>query len=256
MLTLVAAVSAWRIALLAMEFNSELALPEPAAARTPPAIRDPRTPRLSHRVVLVIVDGLRLDASYLPAFDALRARGAGLAAATHYPTWSRPGYITLLTGVPPEASGVRVNLVPRPIRLDSIMKRVTAAGMRVTTASDIGMVPPLFINEDVNQLSSLEHPKTRDLVTPTSGLTWPFDEVRKADTMQELEKSIEAVLAKPSDLVIVLAGDVDRAGHSRGGASALYREAAVTFDGALGRLVPKLDLTRHTLIVTADHGHV
>jgi hypothetical protein len=255
-LAVAAVVGAIRIATLAMDFNNELVLPTPAAVRTPPTLIDPKTPRLSQRVILVIVDGLRLDHSHLPAFDALRAKGIAGIALAPYPTVSRPNYISLLTGVPPVASGIRVNRVPMPIRVDSIMKRAVTAKLRVVTASDIGMVPPLFVNEDTGGTSSSDHVFTGDLVTPGPGFSWPFDEVRKADNgTANLEVSLARVLEKPSDLVIVLSGDVDRAGHAYG-VTQQYRDAAAAMDGALARLIAQLDLTKDTLIVTADHGHV
>ncbi len=255
-LALVAALGAWRVATFALGFNDELQLQDPALARSQPAIVDPRTPRLSQRVILVMVDGLRLDHSRQAGFNTVRRAGIDGAAGSHYPTVSRPNYITLLTGVPPIASGVRHNRVRAPIRLDSIMTRAKAAGLRVTTASDIGMVPPLFLTTDVEELGDLVHPQTGDLLTPPAGYAWPFDEVRKADSLAGLERSIATVLSKPSDLVIVLAGEVDRAGHAYGAVSPEYREAAVAVGAAVGRLVPQLDLTKDTLIVTADHGHV
>jgi 2,3-bisphosphoglycerate-independent phosphoglycerate mutase len=255
-LALVAALGAWRVVTFGFEFNDELQLQDPAIARSRPAIVDPRTPRLSQRVILVMVDGLRLDHSRQLGFDTVRARGIDGAAGSHYPTVSRPNYITLLTGTPPIASGIRHNRVRKPIRLDSIMTRAKAAGLRVTTASDIGNIPPLFITTQGAELGALEHPQVGDLVTPAAGYAWPFDEVRKADSLAGLEQSIATVLSKPSDLVIVLAGDVDRAGHAYGAASVQYREAAVAMGAAIGRLVSQLDLTKDTLIITADHGHV
>lgn len=255
-LVVIAGLGAWRVATLARGFNDELVLRDPALARVPPVVVAPATPRLANRVILVIVDGLRLADSRRPGFDAIRAAGVDGAATSEYPTSSRPNYVSILTGVPPTASGVRVNRVRRPIRLDSIMARAQAAGLRVTTASDIGNIPPLFIAEQVDELGGLEHPQTGDLVTPATGFHWPFDEVRKADSLADLETSLARVLATPSDLVIVLAGDVDRAGHASGAASAAYRDAAGAVGAALGRLLGRLDLAHDTLIVTADHGHL
>lgn len=256
-LALIAAAGAAVLALLARGFNDEMQLEDPALAHVPPAIVDPRTPRLSQRVILVIVDGLRLDHSRQPGFDAVRAAGIDGVASSHYPTVSRPNYITLLTGAPPVASGIRANRVRTPIRIDSIMARAKQAGLRVASASDIGNIPPLFITDPVDgELGSLDHPQVGDLITPQAGYHWPFDEVRKADSLAGLETSLATVLATPSDLVVVLAGDVDRAGHATGAASSEYREASVAVGAAIGRLVPTLDLSRDTLIVTADHGHV
>lgn len=253
-LVLVAALGAWRVAMLGLGFNGELQLTDPALARSRPAIVDPKTPRLSQRVILVMVDGLRLDESRGPGFDAVRAAGIDGAAGSHYPTVSRPNYITLLTGVPPLASGIRANRVRRPIRLDSMMARAKAVGLRVVNAGDIGNIAPLFVSPEV-ETSVPDHPQTGDLVTPAAGYTWPFDEVRKVDTLAALDAPLAAALAKPSDLVIVMTGDVDRAGHAYG-VGAEYRDAAARTGAMIGRLLAQLDLTRDTLIITADHGHV
>jgi Metalloenzyme superfamily/Type I phosphodiesterase / nucleotide pyrophosphatase len=252
--TVVASVAAWRMATYALEFNDELAIRVPALAAVPPVIEDPKTPRLARRVFLIVVDGLRLDASHRPALDALRLRGTGIAAAAHYPSISRPGYITILTGVPPIASGVRANRVRTPIRLDSIMVRARAAGLRVTTASDIGMVPPLFMTNGPTDLIGIEVPHTGDLIFPPAGMTWPFDESRRSNSLQELEGAI-AQTARTADLVFVLAGDVDRAGHLGGADGAAYAAAADAIDGAIGRLVATLDLAHDAIVITADHGH-
>ena len=75
---------------------------QPALAKIAPVVPDPHTPRLARRVFLVIVDGLRLDKSYeLPFLDELRRRGVDSEAQSHYPSWSRPNYVSILTGVPP-----------------------------------------------------------------------------------------------------------------------------------------------------------
>src|SRR5258708_7771893 len=56
-------------------WTDELAIESPLA-RVAPRIADPRTPRLAGRVVLVIVDGLRVGTSRMPVLDELRARGS------------------------------------------------------------------------------------------------------------------------------------------------------------------------------------
>src|SRR5580765_6986850 len=128
----------------AWQWNDELALASPLAA-VAPRIDDPRTPRLAGRVVLVIVDGLGADESHLAFLDELRRRGVDAVARVPYPTISRPNYVTILTGVPPRDSGVRANRVTAPVALDTVMDRVRAAGLRVATASDFGMIPTLFL---------------------------------------------------------------------------------------------------------------
>src|SRR5687767_5808678 len=102
-------------------FMRDLEIKQPALAEIAPWIDDPRTPRLARRVFVVIVDGLRSDHSYqLPFLDELRRRGIDLEAQSHYPSWSRPNYVSILTGVRPEASGVRTRSEEHTSELQSL----------------------------------------------------------------------------------------------------------------------------------------
>ena len=241
-------------------WNGELALPRPPLAATPPALDDPGTPRLARRVVVVIVDGLRLEASRLPFLDALRRRGVDTTAAVPYPTISRPNYVTILTGVPPRDSGVRTTRVRAPVTVDSLMARARAAGLRVASASDMGTLASLFVHggDDTFAINSISYPTDGAGVVrpPAAPLGWPFDEVRKLPSVGALGAALRALLAGDAALVLVLAGDADRAGHAEGAASERYRRAAASIDHALGEALAGLDLSRDAVLVTADHGHI
>jgi Type I phosphodiesterase / nucleotide pyrophosphatase len=227
---------------------------EPVRARdATPAAR--AYPRLARRVILLVIDGLRLDRSYLPFLDRLRAHGIGATAIAPYPTWSRPGYISILSGVPPNASGVRTNRVPQSLRFDSIMHRARHAGLVVASAGDIGMIPPLYLEPAGTPLGGFDYPMRGDRMSPPAGFTWPFDDARRDANLGELVASTASVLATNADFILVLAGDVDRAGHPYGGASAQYRDAAATVDRELGRVLATVDLATTAIIVVADHGH-
>src|ERR1041384_2415197 len=128
-LLVLGAVGAVQAGLAGASLMFDLEQVEPALSRVAPANPDPHTPRLARRVFLVVVDGLRLDRSYeLASLDELRRRGVDSEATSHYPTWSRPNYVSILTGVPPSASGVRTNHHATPVLLDSLMDRARAAG--------------------------------------------------------------------------------------------------------------------------------
>src|SRR5512138_381381 len=119
-LAAIAAGVAVELAVSGATTNGEFGLAEPPRSKLPPAVVDAQTPRLARRVVIVMIDGLRLDHSHQPFLDSLRARGVGASASALYPTWSRPGYVTALTGVPPPESGVRTNRVATPVPFDSV----------------------------------------------------------------------------------------------------------------------------------------
>jgi hypothetical protein len=277
-LLVLGAVGAVQAGLAGASFMFDLEQVEPALVRMPPAIHDPATPRLARRVFLVVIDGLRLDRSYELAFlDELRRRGVDSEATAHYPTWSRPNYVAILTGVPPHASGVRTNHHSTPVQLDTLMDRARTAGLQVATATDYDVLPRLFLRRrstaahpvpvtleldldaeidaplDVDSLEqSAAQPGVR---APDADLASPFDDARYAPWPGGFSEAGSALAAGNADLVILLVGAVDAAGHARGGDSPEYREAAATVDRALARVLAHVDLAQDAVIVTADHGH-
>jgi type I phosphodiesterase/nucleotide pyrophosphatase len=278
-------VGAVQAGLAGASFMFDLEQVEPALARHAPAIQDPETPRLARRVFVVVIDGLRLDRSYeLPFLDDLRRRGVDSEATSHYPTWSRPNYVSILTGVPPHASGVRTNHHATPVLLDSLMDRARAAGLRVATATDYDVLPRLFLRRQghgpppapaagaspaagappatdpggdaASDLDSLEQPGALPGIrAPDADLASPFDDARYAPWPGGFSEAGSALAAGHADLVILLVGAVDAAGHAHGGDSAQYRDAAVIADRAVARVLAHVDLSRDAVIITADHGH-
>jgi len=251
-------------------FMFDLEQVQPALARVPPLIADAHTPRLARRVFLVVIDGLRLDRSYeLPYLDELRRRGVDGEATSHYPTWSRPNYVSILTGVPPSASGVRTNHHATPVQLDSLMDRAHAAGLHVATATDYDVLPRMFlrrksevsrapidIDTDNADLEALEDPLARTSVkAPDADLVSPFDDARYAPWPGGFSEAGAALTAGDADLVVLLVGAVDAAGHAYGGDRPQYRDAALIADHAVARALARIDLAQDAVIVTADHGH-
>jgi hypothetical protein len=259
-------------------FMFDLEQIEPALTRVAPVIEAPPAPRLARRVFLVVIDGLRLDRSFELAYlDELRRRGVDSEAAPHYPTWSRPNYVAILTGVPPRASGVRTNYHSTPVQLDSLMDRARAGGLQVATATDYDVLPRLFLRrtgwasavrapidlptetaEDHLDLDvdNLEEPVAHAGVhAPDADLASPFDDARYAPWPGGFREAGSALAAGTADLVILLLGAVDAAGHAHGGDSPEYREAAATADRAIARVLAEVDLSLDAVMITADHGH-
>ena len=241
-------------------FTFDLEQDHPALARTAPAIEDAHTPRLARRVFLVIIDGLRLDRSFeLPYLDDLRRQGVDTEASSHYPSYSRPNYVSILTGVPPIASGVRTNHHASVVLLDSLMDRAHAASFRVALATDYDVLPRLFLrpphagpSEDIEVGDDVEPTSVHD---PDANLVSPFDDARYAPWPGGFAETGAALVNRRADLVVMLVGAVDAAGHEHGGDSPQYREAAVSADRAIARALAKIDLTQDAVVITADHGH-
>jgi len=270
-LVVVGAVGAVQAGLAGASFMFDLEQIEPALAKVAPVLPDPNTPRLARRVFLVVIDGLGLDRSFqLPFLDELRRRGVDSEASSHYPTWSRPNYVSILTGVPPRASGVRTNHHATPVQLDSLMDRARAGGLQVATATDYDVLPRMFLRRrtasgnrvplDVDTEASiaidLDTPVAQGGVrSPDADLASPFDDARYAPWPGGFTEAGSALAAGNADLVVLLVGAVDAAGHAHGADSPAYREAANSVDHALARVLSRLDLTQDAVIITADHGH-
>ncbi len=240
----------------------DLERPLPALAASPPVVEPPGTPRLAERVVVAIIDGLRLDVSReLPFLNELRARGAHGRARAQYPTWSRPGYVNILTGVPPAHSGVRTNHYRTVVRLDSLMDRVRAVGLRAGFASDYSPMPRLFLRQrrvplddvDVSAMDEGTAEAWRRAIK--SDVEGDFDDPRYAPWPGGFREASRSVVAAGDSLAVLLVGAVDAAGHEYGGAEPEYKAAAFEVDAALRAAVAGLDLTRDAIIVIADHGH-
>ncbi len=213
---------------------AQINIPDPRLAQLPaaaPATAPSAQPPLSRRVVLFVIDGLGEDrSSQLPFLDELRRRGAAAIAESHLPSLSRPNYVSLLTGVPPRWSGVRTNDYGWEVPLDSLLLRVHKSARQTAFITDVS---PGFGRMFASQLSE------------ATAAPWP----------NGLASAAARALERGFPLVVVIAGAVDDAGHTRGAASPEYRRAALDVDRQLGELAASLDLSRDTLLVTSDHGH-
>jgi hypothetical protein len=218
-------------ALDAFHFMPGLNLDQPIVTRgVPPPIESLRP--LSRRVILVMVDGLRLDESHGRVFmDGLRARGIDGQAVSFYPTLSNPNYVAIATGVEPRISGVRNNRFLKPVALDSMLARAHEAGRGTVYVSDfthgVGQLFPGSLDEAA--------------VTP-----WPG----------ALERGIRHALDDRAALVWIHPGMADGMGHAFGAASPEYDAAVEDIDAMLRRSLVELDWSQDTVILTSDHGHV
>lgn len=258
---------AWRAAVTGADFMYDLEQPRSALARTEPVVVDARTPALARRVVLVIIDGLRRDASARMRYlGTLRAAGVDGQATSHYPSWSRPNYVSILTGVPPQASGVRTNRHFTPVALDSLMDRVRAAGLRSASASDASPLPALFLRPvdpaqqrevdevDIDVMLGAEEDDELRLV-PELELRSAFDDGRYTPWPGGLVDAARSQLAAGPALQVVLMSMVDNAGHAEGADSDEYAAAVQVADRTLARILPRVDLAQDAVVITADHGH-
>ena len=199
-------------------------------------------PGLSPRVVLVVVDGLRVDASRgIKTLNGLRQQGADFTAWTGEPSLSYPGWTLIASGATREVSGVTTNWYKGAVRVDHVFASARRAGLRSGIAGSTGW-GTLFPGS----------PDARILVED------PHD-YRNAEAAYRTSADVTAAALRFLDqdlqLVLVHLPSVDILGHGFGGTSAQYAEAARRVDGHLAAILQAVDLATTTVIVTADHGH-
>lgn len=201
---------------------------------------------LSSSVTILLVDGLRLDASRrMPTLNALRVRGAAIDATVGTPSFSRPGRATIAVGAPPAIHGVTTNRQKRNIPLDNLIRRVGAAGGTCRIAGS-KIWSGLFA-EDIARCGVYQEGE---------GKEGPGMFVQQVPAIRAAqEQGVEFVLAQPAMLRIADIISTDFAAHEYGGASPEYQAELQRIDAMIAVLSNRLDLSRETLVITADHGH-
>jgi len=201
-------------------------------ALTPGATSRP----LSSQVVLIIIDGLRVDVSEkMPVLNGLRQKGASFTLRTGQPSLSTPGAAVLASGTYQEFHGVTTNWYDGALKVDSLEAAAKRAGLRTGVAGGKGwdrLVGPYWDEKYYYEWSDKYDDLTRDA-------------------------SIKLVTQQPAlNFILVHYSDTDEQGHAHGGASPEYLRAALGIDARIGEFLKNVDLSRTTVVVTADHGHI
>ncbi len=203
----------------------------------------PPTDPLSPQVVIVLVDGLGLAASRsMPFLDELRARGADYDTRIGLPSLSLPGRAVMATGAWQEIMGQATNFHVRPLAVESLFTVARRAGLR--TGLTGGRKAHTLFSPGV----------TEGVVLASEPETAPFDHYLAS--MRTQAAAAQRVLAGHPGFALVELDAADEAGHGWGAASREYAQAVAAADAHVRELAGSLDLTRATLVVTADHGHV
>lgn len=206
----------------------------------------PTGPPLSGGVTILLVDGLRLDASRrMDALNALRARGADIEGQVGTPSFSRPGRATVAVGAYPSIHGVTTNRQKRAIPLDNIVRRVAAAGGRCRVAGS--KIWSSLFGQDIERCGVYREGESKE---GPGAFVRQVGEVRASQ-----DEGIAFILKEPAMLRIADIISTDFAAHEYGGTSPEYLAEVRGIDARLAELVSRLDLSRETLVVTADHGH-
>ncbi len=192
--------------------------PEPA----PVVVTPPR------RVLVFVVDGMRADVALELPFIGGLARGTHALVQAEMPTYSAAQYVAALAGVRPADSGVRGNVGLLRTPLDSVPRRLRAAGR---SAVELG--------DDVDWWFRL------------FGDDWTTNGILSGSGMGAgVRAQMDA-----ADLLWVHLTKVDLAGHTVGVADPAYLAAAREVDDTVRELSLAWGWPAATVAVFSDHGH-
>ncbi len=222
-----------------IEFRSPL-------ADNPPVAGEPVGEPLTERVVIILVDALREDTALnpevMPYLDELRQQSAWATMHSLPPSYSAPGWATLLTGAwadlndgqsanPPDYNSVRA------FTQDNIFSAADRAGLQ-TAVSGFGWFEGMLSTSGVDL----------GFYTPGEDNAADIDVVEAAETV---------IHDGSYQLILIHLDQVDYAGHHEGGPrSDNWTAAASRADKMIETIVSQLDLAKDTILVLSDHGQI
>ena len=205
-----------------------------------PALTDPIPDAAPRRVVVVLIDGLRDDASRtMASISGLRARGADVHLTVPQPSLSYPTWTTIMTGAPQQISGVTTNWFEGPVKVETLLDVAAGSGRTVAVSGPV----------DLDEMFSAS-----EVATASATIEWPEGEY-VSDQIVDNALALDAEVGG-ADFLFVLLPDVDNTGHDFGGASPEYAEVVGKVDADLTRLIEGLDDGATTFVVLPDHGHI
>lgn len=228
----------------ANRLNDSIAAYRSPLHNSPPAAQPTPTNGLTRHVVVVLIDGLRLDtaenATVMPTLSKLREQGASAMMHSGTPSFSQTGYSVIFTGATPSISdGPTLNMDIEDIPTwtqDNLFSSLHRAG--ITT----GISGYYWFEKLVPQTAV-------DLSFYTPG------EDRAAD-VDVMNAALPMLEARDPQFLLIHIDQVDYAGHHEGGGrSAAWNAASSRADTMLAQVVERMDFSRDALLILSDHGH-
>lgn len=220
-------------------YRSPLSLNPPQSAEA--TVSSPAT----EKVVMVLVDALRLDTSLdpevMPTLSQLRKAGASAIMHSQTPSFSSPGYSTIFTGAYPYLNdGPAFNLDYEDIPTwtqENLFTNAHRAGMDTAISA-------------YNWFEKL---------VPQSAVTHSFytpGEDRQAD-VEVMQAALPWLDDRDTKLILIHLDQVDYAGHHEGGATGdNWKAAARRVDQLVAEVLDHMNLEEETLLVFSDHGQI
>ena len=238
LLVIGAAIWAFNLMNSAQTYRSPIAITPPTPGLT---LGNP----LTHRMVIVLIDALRYDTSInsevMPFLNSLRSQGASAIMHSQPPSFSTPGWTTILTGAWPTLNDAQLFNPPdaasaRSFTQDDIFSAAHRAGLK-TAISGYAWFEGMLANSGVDSgFYTTGEDNTADIEVVNAALPW---------------------LTADYQLVLIHLDQVDYAGHHQGGPlNPNWNAAATRADIMLSNIVAGMDLTHDTVLVISDHGQI
>ncbi|MCI0518835.1 MAG: alkaline phosphatase family protein [Chloroflexi bacterium] len=211
----------------------------------PPQAGEPLGTPLTRRLVIVLVDALRLDTALdeqtMPFLAELSAQGAWGVMHSRAPSFSQPAYTVIFTGAWPDISdGPVINVEYASIPTwtqDDLFSAAHRAGLSAAISGYYWfekLVPQAAV---VSSFYTPGEDRQADVEVMGAALSWLDEEEH--------------------ELILIHLDQVDYAGHHEGGPrDPRWKEAAARVDGMIAETAARLDLTQDTLLVLSDHGQI
>lgn len=204
------------------------------------------SPRGITRVILVVLDGLRADATALFALPNLGALARGGSATwgahTVQPSITAAAMTSLLTGVSPQVHGIVSDQFGLPRRSESLVllpRLLHAHGIPVHAF--LHAVPRVY----------------RGVAARVGARVGAAIHCGGSSAAEILAAAVPVLRRERRGLHFLHWPDADRAGHAHGWTSPAYAAAARRLDAALGALIRMTDVVDDpstVLIAFSDHG--
>jgi len=191
----------------------------------------------ARRVVLVMCDGLTLEASrQMTGLNTLRQYGADMVATTPQPSLSYPTWTTILSGAPPNISGVPTNWFDAAVPVETLLDVAWRDGRR------LAVVAP----EDFETLYGAGR----------AGASYFDDWTDEYMTTTYVDQALSIADSYQPELLVIHLPDADETAHAHGAASEEYSAVTKRMDSDIARLISGLQDDRTIFVVCADHGHL
>ncbi len=201
---------------------------------------------LTDRLVLVVLDGIRVDAvAEMDFLSALSRRGSSGIVRTGQPSLSNPSRAVIATGAWAEVNGVTNNSGYSAPEADSIFSLAERAGVPQAAAGSRfwSRAFGAYLGDHV-----LAHQKgTKIGDGPSKLIEWQ---------QETCTSDIEFLDKQGHGLIVLGLTAADSVGHDFGGKSPEYLETAKAVDGCLRQAVGAFDDGQTTFLITSDHGHI